>query len=80
MKLFLKDRPVGSKDREVLRKDLEMLQALVGKWQEDDYERVVSGLSEEEACWTLDYIHRFNQLIMESDNPNISSGGLLRLY
>ena len=80
MKKFLTVRPVGSKNRDVIRQDLECFQNVMSKIQEKDFNSLLESLKEEDVELLVDYMHRFMQYVGESENQMISSGIMLRLY
>jgi hypothetical protein len=77
---FLGARPLGSKNLDLIRRDLECFQNIVGKLQEADYDGVAKTLSEAQAEVLIDYLHRFMQYVGESKNEAITSGLMLKLY
>jgi len=64
--LFIRDRPIGSKNRDIIRRDLEMFQAIVGRLQDKEYDGLMQTLKENEAQVLLDYLHRYMQYVGES--------------
>ncbi len=60
---FLSVRPVGSKDKGILRQDLQLFQNIIGKLIEKDYDTVLRVLKEEDCELLLDYLHRFMQFV-----------------
>jgi hypothetical protein len=77
---FLTARPLGSKNKDLIRRDLECFQSIVSKLQEQDYDTLAKNLAEEQAELLLDYLHRFMQYVGESENQAITSGLMLKLY
>ena len=79
-KHFLGDRPLGSKNRDLIRRDLETFQSIIGRLQEKDFDSILSTLVEEDVEVLIDYLHRFMQYVGECENPTISSGMMLKFY
>jgi hypothetical protein len=77
---FLGARPLGSKNIDLIRRDLECFQNIIGKLQESDYDAVAKNLTENQAEILIDYLHRFMQYVGESKNEAITSGLMLKLY
>lgn len=79
---FLTARPVGSKNRDLIRRDLELLQAIVGKMQEKDHDNLVRTLKEDDCELLVDYLHRYMQWAGEAESQTSSTamGLVLKLY
>lgn len=77
---FLGARPLGSKNINLIQRDLECFQSIVSKLQEAEYEAVARTLNESQAEVLIDYLHRFMQFVGESKNEAITSGLMLKLY
>lgn len=77
---FLGARPLGSKNINLIQRDLECFQSIVSKLQEAEYDGVAKTLSETQAEVLIDYLHRFMQYVGESKNEAITSGLMLKLY
>ena len=77
---FVSVRPVGSKNKEILKQDMDLFHQVVGKLQEKDYDTLMKTLKEEDAEALIDYLHRYMQYVGESENQIVSSGSMLRLY
>lgn len=77
---FVTVRPVGSKNKEVLRQDLELFQSVVAKMQEADYDSLARTMKEEDAELLIDYLHRYMQFVGESEKEDIRSNTMLKLY
>jgi hypothetical protein len=77
---FLAARPIGSKNKDLIKRDLECFQTIVGKIQEQDYDNLLKTLTEDQAEILIDYLHRFMQFVGESENQAITSGLMLKLY
>ena len=45
----LSARPLGSKNRDLIRRDLETFQTIIGRMQEKDFDSILSTLAEEEV-------------------------------
>ncbi len=80
MAQFLSARPVGSNLIQLVQRDLECFQNIVGKLQQPDYQGLIKTLSEEQVELLIDYLHRFMQFVGESKNQTITSGLMLKLY
>lgn len=77
---FLGARPLGSKNIDLIRRDLECFQNIVGQLSESDHENLAKNLAEDQAEILIDYLHRFMQYVGESKNEAITSGLMLKLY
>ena len=80
MSKFLAVRPVGSKNRDIIKQDLECFQNIISKLNDKDFDSLMQTLKEEEVEFLIDYLHRFMQYVGESEHQMISSGSMLRLY
>ena len=66
LRKFLSVRPVGSKNKDIIRQDLQAFQNIIAKLHDKDVESLMSSLKEEEVEIWVDYLHRFMQYVGES--------------
>ena len=66
LQTFLSVRPLGSRNKDIIKQDLECLQAILMKFTEKDFESLLANFKEEEVELVIDYLHRFMQFVGES--------------
>lgn len=77
---FLQVRPVGLNNKEIIKADLEQFQETLARINEKEYEKIPVELTRQECELLLDYLSRYMQHVGETDNVNLTSGSMLKLY